>query len=99
MDVLGFGADNPAQCNRGSPSAISSASSTSIPRYLTVLSSLVCPSTSVTRLLGDLDLHGPLRFLLHDDRAGSDVTALYDVVYVKPNQIAPAQLSIDGEVE
>jgi hypothetical protein len=28
----------------------------------------------IARLLGDLELHRPLRFLLHDDRAGSDVT-------------------------
>ena len=31
-------------------------------------------------------------FLLHDDRAGSDRIALYQIVDAEPDQIAPAQL-------
>ena len=110
-------------------SAVSSASSTSTPRYLTVLSSWPLgrvrstrptmrqfestaessdavtprrdleietvpapdvpwrskPGQCIARLLGDLELHRPLRFLLHDDRAGSDVTSLYHIVHAKPD--------------
>jgi len=50
-------------------------------------------------LLGDLELHRPLGLLLHDNRAGGDVTALDHVVDTKPNQIAAAQLAVDGKVE
>jgi hypothetical protein len=51
------------------------------------------------RLLGDLKLHRPLRLLLHDNRASGDMTALHYVVHAKPDQVAPTQLAIDGEVE
>ena len=54
----------------------------------------------VPRLLSDLELHRPLGLLLHDDCSGRDVTALEDyVVDAKPDQIAPPQLAINGEVE
>ena len=53
----------------------------------------------VPRLLGDLKLHRSLGLLLHDDRRGSDPTALDHIVDAKPDQIAPAQLAVDGEVE
>ena len=53
----------------------------------------------VPRLFGDLELHRPLGLLLHDNRAGGDMTALDHVVDTKSNQIAPAQLAINGEVE
>jgi len=53
----------------------------------------------VPRLLGDLKLHGPLGLLLHHNRAGRDVTSLDHIVDVKPDQIAPAQLAVDGKVE
>jgi hypothetical protein len=53
----------------------------------------------VPRLLDDLELHRSLGLFLHDDRAGSNVTALNHVVDVKPDQITPAQLAVDGEVE
>ena len=51
------------------------------------------------RLLGDLKLHRPLRLLLHDDRPGSDMTALDHIVDAKPNQVAPAKLAVDSEIE
>jgi hypothetical protein len=51
------------------------------------------------RLFGDLKLHGPLRLLLHDNRAGGYLTALDNVVDAKPHQFAPTQLAVDLEVE
>src|SRR4249920_2683766 len=51
------------------------------------------------RLLGDLKLHRPLGLLLHDNRAGGDMTTLDHIVDTKPDQIAPAQLAVDGELE
>src|SRR5438067_12203842 len=53
----------------------------------------------VPRLLGDLKLHRLLGLLLHDNRAGGDVTALDHIMDAKPDQIAPAQLAVDGEVK
>jgi hypothetical protein len=53
----------------------------------------------VPRLLGDLELHRPLGLLLHDNRARGDMTALDHIVDAKPDQITPAQLTVDGEVE
>jgi hypothetical protein len=53
----------------------------------------------VPRLLGDLKLHRPLGLLLHDNGAGGDVTALDHIVDTKPDQIAPPQFAVDGEVE
>jgi hypothetical protein len=50
-------------------------------------------------LLGDLELHRLMGLLLHDDRAESDPTALDHIVNVEPNQIAPAQLTVNSEVE
>src|SRR6266700_2470984 len=53
----------------------------------------------VPRLFGDLELHRPLRLLLHDNRAWGDMTALEHIADVKPDQVAPAQLAVDGEIE
>ena len=50
-------------------------------------------------LLGDLKLHRPLGLLLHDNRARTDPTALYDIVNVESDQIASSQLAVDGQVE
>src|SRR5947207_11811249 len=50
-------------------------------------------------LLGDLKLHRPLGLPLHNNRASGDMTALYYIVHAKPDQIAPAQLAVDGGVE
>ena len=53
----------------------------------------------VARLLGDLKLDRTLGLLLHDNRAGGDPTALDHIVNMEPDQVAPAQLAVDGEVE
>jgi len=81
-------------------SAISSASSTSIPSYLTALSSLVWSRRSWTaRRFLVRRLHRSLGLPLHHNRAGCDVTALDHVVNAMPYQVAPSQLAVDGEVE
>src|SRR5207249_6331033 len=53
----------------------------------------------VPRLFGYLELHRPLGLLLHDNRAWSNMTALEHIADVKPHQVAPAQLAVDGEIE
>jgi len=53
----------------------------------------------LARLLGDLELHGLLRLLLHNNRASGDMTPLNHIVDAKPDQITPAQFAVDGEVE
>src|SRR6266566_622029 len=53
----------------------------------------------VPRLFGDLELHRPLGLLLHDNRAWGNMTALEHIANVKPHQVAPAQLAVDGEIE
>src|SRR6266478_1355321 len=53
----------------------------------------------VPRLLGDLELDRALGLLLHDYRPRRDRSALDDIVDAKPNQIAPAQLAVDTEIE
>ncbi len=82
--------------------------STSMPRYLTVLSSLVCPKEllrlqkgrrnpvcdRVSRLFGDCKLHRPLRLLLHDNRAGCNMTTLHQIMDAQPNQITTARVSL-----
>ena len=50
-------------------------------------------------LLGDLELDRALSLLLHDNRPRRNPSALHDIVDAKPDQIAPAQLAVDGEVE
>jgi pimeloyl-ACP methyl ester carboxylesterase len=53
----------------------------------------------VSRLLGDFELHRALRLLLHDDRAERYMTTLDHIVDSESNQIATAQLAVNGEVE
>jgi len=53
----------------------------------------------VPGLFGDFELHGPLRLLLHNNRASGDMTPLNHIVDAKPDQITPAQFAVDGEVE
>ena len=53
----------------------------------------------VPRLFGDLELHRPLGLLLHDNRAWGDMTASEHIANLKPHQVAPAQLAVDGEIE
>jgi hypothetical protein len=36
---------------------------------------------------------------LHDDRAAGDSDALHDIANAEPDQVAPAQLAVDGEIE
>ena len=58
------------------------------------------PSTDrLPRLFSDLELHRPLGLLLHDNRAWGDMIALDHIANVKPHQVAPAQLAVDGEIE
>ena len=56
-------------------------------------------SDRVSRLLSDLKLHRSLRLLLHDNRAWGDMNALDHITNAKPDQIASAQLAVNGEVE
>jgi hypothetical protein len=44
----------------------------------------------VSRLVGYLELHRPLRLLLHDNRAGRDATTLDYIVNAQCDQIAAA---------
>src|SRR5437773_10783633 len=53
----------------------------------------------IPRLLGDLELHCSLCFLLHDNRAAGDMTALDYIVDAQRDQITPAQFAVDGKVE
>ena len=53
----------------------------------------------IPRLLGDLELHWSLCFLLHDNRAAGDMTALDHIVDAQRDQITPAQFAVDGKVE
>ena len=53
----------------------------------------------IPRLLGDLELHWSLGFLLHDNRTAGDVTALDHIVDAQRDQITPAQFAVDGKVE
>src|SRR5213080_2171097 len=53
----------------------------------------------VPRLFGDLELHWPLGLLLHDNRAWGNMTALEPIADVKPYQVAPPELAVDGEIE
>jgi hypothetical protein len=50
-------------------------------------------------LLGHLELHRSLGLLLHDDCACRDLTALDDIMDTQRDEIAAAQLAIDGEIE
>ena len=51
------------------------------------------------RVLGNLKLDRSLGLLLHDDRTGSHPTAMDHIVNMEPDQITPAQLAVDSEVE
>ena len=50
-------------------------------------------------LLGDFELHWALGLLLHDDRPRANAIAVRDVSNAQPDQIASAQLAVDGQVE
>jgi hypothetical protein len=53
----------------------------------------------IFRLLGDFKLDGPLRFLLNDGGAVSDRATRPQVLDPKLNEIASAELAVDGEIE
>src|SRR5438552_9820254 len=53
----------------------------------------------IPRLLGDLELHWSLGFLLHDNRAAGDTTALDHIMDAQRDQITSAQFTVDGKVE
>ena len=53
----------------------------------------------IPRLLGDLELHWSLCFLLHDNRAAGDMTTLDHIVDAQRDQITPAQFAVDAKVE
>lgn len=53
----------------------------------------------IPRWFGNLKLDRSLGLLLHDNRSGSNPIALDHIVNLEPDQIARAQLAIDGEVE
>src|SRR5205823_12762829 len=53
----------------------------------------------IPRLLGDLELHWSLGFLLHDNRAAGDMTALDHIMDAQRDQITPAQFAVDSKVE
>jgi hypothetical protein len=50
-------------------------------------------------LLGDLELHRTLCFLLHHDRARADPTTLDNIPNAERYQVAAAQLAVDPKVE
>lgn len=51
------------------------------------------------RLLGDLELHWPPRFLLHDGRARRYPAIQADVAHLQLRQVARSQLAFDRQVE
>ena len=53
----------------------------------------------IAGLLGDLELHRSLGLLLHDHGPVGDPGIVGDVPNPKSNQIAPAQLAVDRQVE
>jgi len=53
----------------------------------------------VTRLLGDLELNGPMRLSLKNNRPGSNSASLHYILYAQSRQIAATQLAVDSEVE
>ena len=53
----------------------------------------------VPRLLGDFELHRSLSLLLHNNRAGRDMSTVDHIVDAESNQIATAQFAVDGEIE
>ena len=50
-------------------------------------------------LLGDLELHWPVRLVLHDHGARQDCLALGDIQDAQAHQITATQLAINSEVE
>jgi len=53
----------------------------------------------ISSRLGDLELHGPLRLVLHDDGARCHLVAVTDVPHFQADEVTASQLAIDAEVE
>jgi hypothetical protein len=49
--------------------------------------------------LGQLELHRPLRLVLHHHRPVQDLIAVGDIAHPKAHQVAAAQLAVHGEIE
>jgi len=56
-------------------------------------------SHRLTALLGDLELHGPLSLLLHDDGPTGHAFPMRDISDTQLHEITGSELTIDGEVE
>jgi hypothetical protein len=50
-------------------------------------------------LLGDFELNGSLRLLLHHDRPRSDRITVRYIAYAYPNEIASSELTVDSKIE
>ena len=49
--------------------------------------------------LGNFELNGTLRFLLHDDGARHNVISVRNITHAQPNEIAAAKLTVDRKIE
>ena len=65
-------------------------------RQLTVLHP---GSNGALRLMGNLELYGALRFLLHHNTALRGTAGLIDIAHMKRHQVAGPQLAVDREIE
>jgi hypothetical protein len=50
-------------------------------------------------LVGEFELDGPLRLALHHYGPRRDMAAGRNVLNSQPNEVTPAQLAVDGQVE
>jgi hypothetical protein len=50
-------------------------------------------------LIGYLELHWPLCFLLHHDGAGSDSVAMANIPDPKRDEVTSAEFAVDTEIE
>jgi hypothetical protein len=50
-------------------------------------------------LVGEFELHGPLRLALHHYRPRRDMAAGCNVLNFQRNEVAPSQFAVDGQVE
>ena len=54
---------------------------------------------AVSRLFRNLELHGSLRFLLHDSSPAGDLMPMANVANSQLGQITCAQLAVDRQIE
>ena len=57
------------------------------------------PYDRIPRLLGDLELHWSLGFLLHDNCSCGHANAVDNIMDAERDKIAAAQFAVDGEIE